>query len=190
MATTSEQVAGIVRECLLEGRRVEIDGLGTFQPGQDGSFEFVAQTRPKVFLAYVLEDQAHVTRLFDQLREAGFDPWVDHRKLLPGQNWPRAIERAISVSDFFVACFSRRAISKKGRFHAELRYALDCASHTPLDEVYFIPVRLDECDVPARITREIQYVDLFPDWDKGFRRVVSSMKRQMSSAGGVRWNRR
>jgi hypothetical protein len=101
---------------------------------------------------------------------------MDRKKLLPGQNWPRAIQQAIEVSDFFISCLSPRAVRKKGQFQAEMRYALDCACRMPLDQNYFIPVRLEECPVPARIRREIQYVDLFPDWDEGVHRLADAIR--------------
>jgi len=156
---------------------VEIDGLGVFHR-RSGEYEFVAQEEPKVFLAYVQEDLAAAERLFEDLRSHDFDPWLDRRKLLPGQNWPRAIQQAIEVSDFFVACLSRRSAIKRGQFQAELRYALDCANRQPLDRIFLIPVRLDDCPVPPRIMREIHYVDLFPDWEKGLRRVLAAMGEQ------------
>jgi len=56
-----------------------------------------------------------------------------------------------------------------------MRYALECAARAPLDQNFFIPVRLEVCTVPARISREIHYVDLFPDWDQGVRRLADSM---------------
>jgi hypothetical protein len=179
--SSSTQVALIVRECLDRGGTVEIDGLGSFSPGRDGRLAFIPQTRPRVFLAYVVEDAAAAGRLYEDLAAAGFDPWMDRRKLLPGQNWPRSIEHAIGVSDFFLACLSSGSISKRGRFQAELRYALDCAAHLPLEQVFFIPVRLEDCRVPARISQEYQWVDLFPDWAAGVRRIVRSMRKQASS---------
>jgi len=100
---------------------------------------------------------------------------------MPGQNWPRAIETAIQTSDFFVACFSERATTKRGTFHSELRYALACAAKVPLDEIFLIPVRLDRCVVPGRIARRIQYVDLFPDWEAGVNRVLAVLRRQQQS---------
>jgi hypothetical protein len=153
---------------------VDIDGLGVFRPAS-GSYEFQPHTAPKVFLAYVREDLGAVQRIYRALRRRGFDPWLDRKKLLPGQDWPRAIQRAIEVADFFVACFSSRAVRKRGEFHSELRYALECARRLPLDDVYFLPVRLDECPVPPRIAREIQYVDLFPDWNAGIARLVAAL---------------
>ncbi len=58
-----------------------------------------------------------------------------------------------------------------------MRYALDCASCMPLDDIYLIPVRLEECPVPVCISRELQYVDLFPDWDAGVQRLLAAVKR-------------
>jgi hypothetical protein len=173
----------VVRECLELGASVEIDGIGRFRRAPDGTIGFVSQNRkPRVFLAYVVEDAAVVERLFDELGARGFDPWMDRRKLLPGQNWPRAIEQAISIADFFVACFSKQAALKRGRFHAELRYALDCAAEVPLDRVYFIPVRIEECAVPGSVARKYQWVDLFPDWEEGILRLHASLEQRESAA--------
>ena len=177
--STSEHVAQLVRRCLEDGQRVEIDGLGVFERDSAGEYRFQAHSRPKIFLAYVAEDLFLADRLFDDLEKRGFAPWLDRRKLLPGQNWPRAIEEAIETSDFFIGCFSSRSVRKKGSFQSEIRYALDCARRVPLDEAFLIPARLDDCRLPARIRREIHYVDLFPDWSRGLRRIVSIIERQL-----------
>jgi TIR domain len=176
---TSEQVAQLVRHCLEEGQRVEIDGLGVFERDSRGGYKFIALARPKIFLGYVAEDLPLADRLFDDLEKLGFAPWLDRRKMLPGQNWPRAIEEAIETSDFFVPCFSSLSVRKKGSFQAEIRYALDCARHVPLDEIFLIPARLDDCPVPAKIRREIHYIDLFPDWNRGLRRIVAVIQKQL-----------
>ena len=171
------QVARVVRQCLEEGLRVEIDGLGAFEPGA-ASFRFHPLEKPQVFIAYVEEDLSHALRLFTDLEAHGYNPWIDRVKLLPGQNWPRAIESAIDASGYFIPCFSRRALSKRGMFFSELRYALDCATSLHLDDFFIIPVRLDECVVPAAIIQQIQYVDLFPNWDLGVQQVISAIGRQ------------
>jgi len=178
-------LARALRECLRDGARVEIDGLGTFTRSSKGRLSFQPHALPRVFIAYVEEDIAAARRLFAALRAHHFSPWLDKSKLLPGQNWPRAIEAAIESSDFFIACFSSRSVSKRGTFQGELRFALECARRVPLEEVFFIPVRLDACPVPARIRRAIQYVDLFPDWETGVakldRVLQSEMRRRQNS---------
>jgi hypothetical protein len=177
--STRDRIAGIVRQCLEEGKSVEIDGLGTFRPTAGRGFRFWPCRLPRVFLAYVQEDAPVLDRLYAAFEENGFAPWMDRRKLLPGQNWPRSIEEAIETSDFFVPCFSHNSVSKKGGFQAEIRYALDCARRVPLDEVFIVPVRLNACRVPARIQKELQYIDLFPRWGSGLRRLFSVMGQAM-----------
>jgi len=172
------RIARVLREALERGGSVEIDGLGTLSPGGKRGFRFVAQTKPRVFIAYVQEDLSFARKLYGAFEESGFRPWLDKKRLMPGQNWPRAIETAIQTSDFFVACFSRRATSKRGSFHSELRYALFCAAKVPLDEIFLIPLRLDDCLVPRRISKQIQYLDLFPDWKAGVSRLIAVMKAQ------------
>jgi hypothetical protein len=171
----AKQLARIVIRGLAAGHIVEIDGLGTFHPDSERGCRFEPLTVPRVFIAYAREDAGTAERLYDALESAGLLPWLDSRKLLPGQNWPRAIENAIESSDFFVACFSSASVNKKGGFQAEIRYALDCARHLPLDEIFVVPVRLDACRVPRSIQREFNYVDLFPNWSQGIDRIVSAI---------------
>lgn len=174
----ARRVARLLREALEKGASIEIDGLGKLLPGGKAGFQFHAQAAPRVFIAYVAEDLAVAKRLYRAFELNGFRPWLDKKRLVPGQNWPRAIETAIQTSDFFVACFSQRATAKRGSFHSELRYALHCAEQVPLDEIFLIPLRLDDTPVPRRIARQVQYLDLFPDWDAGIKRVIYTMKVQ------------
>ena len=177
--TTSEHVAQLVLKGLAEGQSVDIDGLGVFRRNSDGEYQFEAQGHPTIFLAYVEEDRHWADLLFSELEQRGFAPWLDRRKLLPGQNWPRAIEEAIETADFFVACFSRQSVGKKGSFQAEIRYALDCARRVPLDQAFVLPVRLDDCRVPWMIRRHLHYIDMFPDWHRGLRRIVALIDKHL-----------
>lgn len=172
------QLSRIVRQCLAEGARVEIDGLGTFVPGQGRHFRFIPQKKPRIFIAYASEDLEAVKKIYAGLKAHGFCPWLDRKKLLPGQNWPRAIEAAIESSDYFVACFSRRSVMKHGTFQTELRFAIDCASRVPADDIFLIPVRLDDCELPRWMARRLQYLNMFPDWKAGLQRLVKALSKQ------------
>jgi len=183
--TACQHLSAIVMRGLRAGRAVEIEGLGTFYPDSELGVRFEPRPRPQVFVAYVKEDEAEAARLYTDLAAAGFNPWMDVRKLLPGQNWPRAIESAIETSDFFVACFSARSIHKKGGFQAEIRYALDCARQLPLDEIFIVPLRLDECPVPRSISHQLQYIDLFPDHALGFARLAATLRQEFDRRRGA-----
>ncbi len=180
---SAEGFALLLQECLANGDPVHIDDLGIFMPGPNNGFRFIPNQMQRVFIAYVQEDSVLARKLYRDLTNRGFSPWLDRKKLLPGQNWPRAIESAIETSDFFIACFSRYSVSKRGVFQSELRYALECAARLPLDEIFVIPVRLDQCTIPQGVMSHIQYVDLFPDWEAGVSTITAAMQRQMVERG-------
>jgi hypothetical protein len=175
---TLEDLARLIQRSLRRSKAVEIEGLGVFARNKTGSVSFQHSNTSRVFIAYAKEDRQMAERLATELEDHGLTAWIDHRKLLPGQNWPRRIEDAIAGCDFFLACFSTKSVGKKGGFQAELRCALDCAARIPLDDVFLIPVRLDNCRLPVRIQRETQYVDLFPDWGAGFGRILRIIEIQ------------
>ena len=181
-----EGILKVVRRSLERGQAVEIDGLGTFRRKAGGGYQFIAQTEPRVFIAYVEEDLALARRLRDRIAAAGCSPWMDKDKLIPGQNWSRAIRRAIEISDAFVACFSVRSGSKRGPFQSELRWSLHCAQRMPLEETFVIPVRFEACAVPMQIRERVQYVDLFPDLDAGVKKVLRAVRK----AGRAGWKER
>jgi hypothetical protein len=171
-------VLKLLRRALDSGKNVEIPGWGEFRLSPTGHYEFLPERGPNVFIAYVEEDFVLARRLCDALTHAGLAPWLDKDELLAGQNWPRAIERAIELCDAFVACLSTRSVGKRGHFQCELRYALDCARRMPLEEAFLLPVRFDDCPVPHSIARQSQYVDLFPDFDRGVRQLLRSLRKK------------
>lgn len=173
---TLDDLSRKIQRSLRRSRSVEIDGLGVFEKDDTGNISFQHSfqhsRKARIFISYAREDGLFAERLFSALTSRGFAAWLDNHKLLPGQNWQQRIEDAIASADFFIACFSSQSVNKRGGFQVEIRHALHFADCLPLDEVYFIPVRLDECQVPLRIQRETHYVDLFPDWDEGFARIL------------------
>jgi hypothetical protein len=178
--TPQKHILAIVRRALDRGQTVEIDGLGTFRHthhGNEHGYDLIPETRPRVFVAYVQEDLPLARRLRNGIAAAGCTAWLDKDKLLPGQNWVRAIRRAVELSDAFVACFSPRSIAKRGQFQNELRWALECARLRPLESTFLVPVRFEACAVPRRIAEQVQYVDLFPDWEAGMKKVVRAVKK-------------
>jgi hypothetical protein len=167
----------LITRCLREGAPIEIDGLGKFELDQE-EVVFRPNNRIRVFLSYAKEDRATVKKLYDELQKAGFEPWMDVAKLMPGQDWPRVIQQAIDVTDFILVNFSHRSVGKRGHFQCELRHALEAAERMPLGEIFLVPVRLSECDVPNEIARTTQYIDLFPDHETGFKALTNMMTAQ------------
>ncbi len=176
-----KQVSQIILDCLKQGRPVEIEGFGTFRSQPDGGFHFTALDAPRIFISYATEDTKQAETLYDELSSAGYNPWMDRRNLKAGQNWPRLIEAAIEASDFFIACMSTNSVRKRGGFQSVMRYALDIARRLPLEDTFIIPLRFDECRVPARIARELEYIDFFPAWDLGLRNLTLAIQHHWLS---------
>jgi hypothetical protein len=163
---------------LREGATIDIEGMGSFQLDGNSEIVFKAFGEAKVFLAYAQEDRTQVKKLYRQLQNAGMAPWMDCQKLLPGQNWPRAIEQTIEISDFFIGCFSQNSTAKRGQFQSELAFALEAATRFPQDDFFFVPIRLNDCELPRRIVSTTHYADLFPDWNRGVQKLISGLRRQ------------
>jgi hypothetical protein len=131
--------------------------------------------RPLVFVSYAREDIEAALLLADRLADSGFRPWIDRRHLLGGQRWKTTIEDAIQASEFFVPLLSLRSVDKRGFVQREIRRAIDVAENLPERTVFIVPVRLDDVQPAHSVLRDINWVDLFPEWDLGVKRLVWSL---------------
>lgn len=138
----------------------------------------VLTSSPKVFLSYAREDINSAQGLFDDLRDAGADVWFDKESLLPGQKWKAAIGQAIAGSRFFLALLSASSVNKKGYVQKEVKEALDVLDQYPESAIFLIPVRLDDCSPSDDRLRNLQWVDMFLNWDDGLARILKALKSQ------------
>jgi hypothetical protein len=119
--------------------------------------------KPKIFISYIQEDQKKAQDLYDSLRRANCDPWMDDFKMEPGKKWEREIKEAIEKSDFFISCFSSELIKKlESFFWTELDLAITKTKRRQFGKVYLIPARFDECKLPNEVLH-YQVVDLFKE---------------------------
>lgn len=114
----------------------------------------------RIFLSYASEDRAFVREVYDRLRSGGLYPWMDKKDLLPGQNWDSEIQKAMQKAHFIVVFFSKHSVRKKGYVQRELKAAIDLLKEVPEDQIFVVPVRIDECEIP-RSYRHLHYCDLF-----------------------------
>lgn len=124
----------------------------------------------KVFLNHASEDRALVLPYFEKLRALGHEPWID-KKLLPGQNWDEEIQRAFYSSDVILIFMTPRSVRKRGYVQREINDALERLKSLLPGDIGVIPLLLEECDVPYKISRVLQYIRLPNEWHK----VVESL---------------
>lgn len=137
--------------------------------------------RLRVFLCHASEDKESVRSLYKKLSKAGFDPWVDKEKLLPGQDWQEEIVTAVKATDVVIVCLSRASISKEGYVQKEIKYALDLADEKPQGTIFLIPLRLEQCEIPSQLQRW-QSADVF-DQAEDYDRLLSALNRRADSLG-------
>ena len=124
------------------------------------------------FLSYAHEDRLRVRELYNKLKAAGFDPWLDDEHLRGGQTWELEIKKAIKRCDFFIACLSSKSVNKRGFVQKELKQALEFVKEFPEGQVFVVPVKLEECAIPASL-QIYHHIDLSrPD---GFDKLVSAL---------------
>jgi DNA-binding NarL/FixJ family response regulator len=127
----------------------------------------------QIFLCYARLDQRKVDALYDKLSDLGFKPWMDKRDILPGEIWEAAIQKAIRRSDFFLACLSVNSVNRRGQIQKEIKKALDIWEEKLDSDIYLIPVRLEDCEVPESLHR-FQWVNLFEE--DGWTRLVEALR--------------
>jgi len=116
-----------------------------------------------IFLSYAHKDENVVTDIYQILKSAQYQPWIDKVDIKPGEDWQRAIRIAIKKSVVFLAVISANSYARRGVLQKEIIMALDNWESLLPDDVYIIPVRIDNSPLPERLER-FQAVDWFdPD---------------------------
>ena len=122
---------------------------------------------PHAFISYVQENAYQVDWLVLGLYRHGIDTWTDRNQLCPGVWWKPDIRKAIQDGVSFLACFSPKAVTQKRSYmYEEIIIAIETLRQMPLDSNWFIPVVLEDCEIPAwdigagHTLRDLQWVDL------------------------------
>lgn len=135
----------------------------------------------QIFHSYTKEDRKSVEYLYDELSKAGYKPWMDTKDILPGEEWEISIKKAIKNSDFFLAFLSKKSVSKRGFLQKEIRYALNILEGMLDNDIYLIPVRLEECEIQEKL-KALQWVNLYEvdGFDKLIKAIEIGIKRRQS----------
>jgi hypothetical protein len=132
----------------------------------------------RIFLCHSSADKPAVRELYQRLRADGFEPWLDEEDLIPGQDWRREIPKAVKNSDVVIVCLSSGSVNKAGYVQKEIKFALDTADEQPEDTIFIIPLKLEECKVPDRLSRW-QWVNYFTN--NGYSKLLRALNARTGS---------
>lgn len=134
----------------------------------------------KVFLCHASEDKTQVGEIYRKLKDHGYRPWLDSEDLIGAQDWDAEIQKAVRASDVVAVCLSDSSIMKTGYVQKEIRVALDAADYHPDGQMFILPLRLSDCDIPDRL-KKWHAVNFFEP--NGFERLERSLlKRGLAGA--------
>lgn len=126
-----------------------------------------------IFLSYARDDQDSVKAIYQRLKDVGYKPWMDQFDIEGGEDWEKAIQAAIKKADFFLVFLSDHSVNRRGVLQKEIRAALDSWTGMMMNDIYLIPVRLVDCQLPDQLST-FQWVDMFEE--TGWSRLISAIK--------------
>ena len=142
-----------------------------------------------VFISYVKENKKKVNKLYQDLTSQGIQVWLDRNDIDPGVRWKQAIRRAIQQGAFFIACFSTEYNIRSATYmNEELTVAIEELRRRSSDKAWFIPLKLNECEIPDRdigggeTLQDLHYTALYENWDTGIQRILRVIQSNSSES--------
>ena len=118
-----------------------------------------------VFLCHSPADKAVIRELYERLlKHSWIDPWLDEKKLLPGQDKNSEIKKAVQTANIVIVGLSKTSIAEEGNVQREYKYALDATLEKPGGTIFIIPLILEDLngvDVPKDL-KPLHCEDYFP----------------------------
>lgn len=134
-----------------------------------------AKVRAPIFLSYAEPDRIQVETIYEKLDSDGFAPWMDVKKVLPGQRPVEEAKKAIWDTLIFIACLSNNSVNARGKVQREFGIAQEVSAEMRHDDIFIIPLKLEECGVPDDL-KEYEPACLS---ENGYEKLKTSIRREI-----------
>lgn len=114
---------------------------------------------PLIFISYASPDRERVVVFHDYLKAQGFHVWMDFQQLKGGQNWHYEITRALNRATLILMFVSENSVDRRGYLQREIKISLDRAHERLVDDIYIVPVLLDETAAIPEQLDDIQFIN-------------------------------
>jgi hypothetical protein len=108
------------------------------------------ENQHRAFISYSRVNKEFASKLAKELREGGVSIWFDLFDIPTGSRWDDEVEQALRECPVFMIILTPSSIVS-ANVKDEIGYAIDRGKR-------ILPILLEECDVPLRLSR-FQYVD-------------------------------
>jgi hypothetical protein len=137
----------------------------------------VTEESPHVFICFSSSDDAVAREVVARLEADSLQCWISLRDVAPGHNYQESIINALESAKGVVFLFSEFS-SASGETKKELSVAASL-------NIPVLPLRLTPVTPTGALRYELatrQWVDLFPDREQGFRRLIAAVRRVLDPA--------
>lgn len=125
-----------------------------------------------IFISYAREDLNIALKIYEKLKKANVNAWIDDEEVELGDAWEHKIENVIENCRFFIALLSNNYIKKIGFVQSEIKKALNILKKYPPNKKFILPIRIENCLPPYPLLEKIHWIDLFEDWDEGIQKII------------------
>jgi len=142
----------------------------------------ISPRKLRVFLCHAVDDKPAIRKMHAWLLAEGYDSWIDEESLIGGELWTIAIRDALKSADIVVVCLSAQSVTKTGFVQKEIGIALDFAEYRPEGQAYVLPVLLENCRVPDRLSKW-HAIDL--SQTNGWQKLLQALDREAKRHGAL-----
>lgn len=132
-----------------------------------------------VFISHSTKDNSIVTAIHQKLTSVGIETWVDHLQLRPGDDWDRAITKALKEAKSGLFVLSASSAESLECIN-EYRTILELGKPLYVALIEDIPAE----DYPYRL-RTIQRVDLMTNFDLGMEQLIAAIQHGSTKENAV-----
>jgi hypothetical protein len=111
-----------------------------------GVIPILEEKRPRVFICHATEDKPFAASLYEQLKAAGLEPWLDIENIRGGDRWDEMIQKTIKKEiDYFLVLQSKALQNRlEGYVNKELYEAQERQKTFRPSIRFIIPLEIDD----------------------------------------------
>lgn len=133
----------------------------------------MSEKLPKVFICYSHQNQPEAIKLYEKLRENGFESFLDCRSILPGDIWDYAVQQALEQCGAMVT-LNTENFNRSQNTIDEAVYFIE--AHKPI-----YPLLLDDTRPFYRLAR-YQHIDATQDYQQAIQTLVQYLRHQIGGS--------
>lgn len=123
--------------------------------------------KPNIFMSYSRRETGFVDDLTDRLEKAGFNIWLDYRRLIPGTPWAGQIDKGLKEADVVLLVVSKDSIASQF-VELEWRHVLH-ETHKRIILAIFEAV-----DLPPEL-EQFEWVDFRGSYEAGLKELIEQL---------------